>query len=149
MECLCVNVISRVRYTISENHETHSFTCIVLNSTHIIGYTFMQNDLACNYVGGRALADTISWEGAGAFRDKKMEPVMIAGAEMAQTKSTGPLTFFQVTKPCVHIWSGDSLVKNLAYGHVHIDIHVQIYIISCVYCDEWICRSRAQVIWFL
>eukprot|EP00595_Chromulina_sp_UTEXLB2642_P002408 CAMPEP_0196761334 /NCGR_PEP_ID=MMETSP1095-20130614/534_1 /TAXON_ID=96789 ORGANISM="Chromulina nebulosa, Strain UTEXLB2642" /NCGR_SAMPLE_ID=MMETSP1095 /ASSEMBLY_ACC=CAM_ASM_000446 /LENGTH=391 /DNA_ID=CAMNT_0042110737 /DNA_START=225 /DNA_END=1400 /DNA_ORIENTATION=+ len=53
-------------------------------------------DTACNYVGGYAMASTISWNGQEQFSSQSFEELEISGVEAGQVKSYGGLTFIQV-----------------------------------------------------
>jgi pimeloyl-ACP methyl ester carboxylesterase len=55
-----------------------------------------KTDTACNYVGGLALADTISWASQAEFAAAGLGPMEIAGVEAGQAKSLNGLTFIQV-----------------------------------------------------
>jgi len=55
-----------------------------------------KTDTACNYVGGRAMADTIAWSQTAAFKSAELTSIIVAGAEMGQQKSVGGLTFIQI-----------------------------------------------------
>lgn len=55
-----------------------------------------KTDTACNYVGGLAMANTISWKGTSGFAAAPLTALDSAGAEMGQIKSYGGLTFIQV-----------------------------------------------------
>lgn len=53
-------------------------------------------DIACNYVGGQKLVDTIAWKNTEAFANTKLTPWEIADVEAGQSKSNSGLTFIQV-----------------------------------------------------
>jgi hypothetical protein len=61
-------------------------------------------DTACNYVGGRQVAETMVWNGADAFRSMPMTPISLYPGTSPQDgpttigamKSSGGLTFLQV-----------------------------------------------------
>jgi pimeloyl-ACP methyl ester carboxylesterase len=55
-----------------------------------------KTDTACNYVGGLALANTISWKSQAEFAAAGLGPMEIAGIEAGQAKSLNGLTFIQV-----------------------------------------------------
>jgi cathepsin A (carboxypeptidase C) len=55
-----------------------------------------KTDTACNYVGGLAMADSISWTGGAAFSAAPLTAMEIAGVEAGQMKSAGGLTWIQV-----------------------------------------------------
>lgn len=55
-----------------------------------------KTDTACNYVGGMAMADTISWTGMEAFSAMPLSSLEIAGVEAGQLKSYNGLTWIQV-----------------------------------------------------
>lgn len=55
-----------------------------------------KTDTACNYVGGMAMADTISWSGMEAFSATPLSALEIAGVEAGQMKAHNGLTWIQV-----------------------------------------------------
>ena len=55
-----------------------------------------KTDTACNYVGGMAMADSISWTGTEAFATTELSSLEIAGVSAGQMKSYGGLTWIQV-----------------------------------------------------
>ena len=55
-----------------------------------------RQDTACNYVGGKAMADTISWKGQGDFEKTLLSSWEISGVEAGTTKSYGGLTLIEV-----------------------------------------------------
>lgn len=61
-----------------------------------VTFYYGKADTACNYVGGLAMANTISWKGTVGFQNAAFENIVIAGAEVGQVKSFGGLTFVQV-----------------------------------------------------
>lgn len=62
-----------------------------------VTFYYGKQDTACNYVGGRALAEAIPWKGQADFVAQPLQPLEIAGVEAGQLKATnGLLTFIQV-----------------------------------------------------
>jgi carboxypeptidase C (cathepsin A) len=59
-------------------------------------FYYGKTDTACDYYGGRTMADTLPWTGKDAFSKQSLQPWYIAGAEAGQIKQSGPLTFIQV-----------------------------------------------------
>lgn len=55
-----------------------------------------KTDTACNYVGGKTMAETISWKGQTTFANTPLSTWEIAGVEAGQVKSSGGLTFIQI-----------------------------------------------------
>jgi len=55
-----------------------------------------KTDTACNYVGGRALAEGLPWAGAASFKKEALTSIASSGAELGQQKSYGGLTFIQI-----------------------------------------------------
>jgi len=55
-----------------------------------------KQDLACDFVGGYAMANSIEWRGKTAFEQMQLDPLIIAGQEMGQWKSHSGLTFVQI-----------------------------------------------------
>lgn len=55
-----------------------------------------KTDTACNYVGGYAMANSISWSGQEEFAGAGMGPMDIAGVEVGQAKAHKGLTWIQV-----------------------------------------------------
>lgn len=61
-----------------------------------VTFYFGKTDTACDYWGGRAMADQINWNGRSSFSSAPLEDFTIAGAIMGQIKQSGELTFIQV-----------------------------------------------------
>eukprot|EP00038_Savillea_parva_P014774 m.12076 g.12076 ORF g.12076 m.12076 type:complete len:658 (+) comp2906_c0_seq1:53-2026(+) len=53
-------------------------------------------DMACDYVGGIAMARDLPWWGRDAFRSAELRDLTIAGAAAAQIKGYGALTWIQI-----------------------------------------------------
>jgi len=57
---------------------------------------FGKTDTACNYVGGMAMAETVSWTGQEKFVAAPLLPLEITGVQAGQVKSSGGFTVVQV-----------------------------------------------------
>ena len=55
-----------------------------------------KTDTACNYIGGKALADTISWRGKDGFNRAPLKPLIISGVEGGQVRQYDGLTLILV-----------------------------------------------------
>jgi carboxypeptidase C (cathepsin A) len=61
-----------------------------------VTFYFGKTDTACNYVGGQALVESISWSGQQDFGRTEYTPLIIAGATVGQVKKSGGLSLFLV-----------------------------------------------------
>ena len=55
-----------------------------------------KTDTACDYVGGRRMAETLSWGGMASFAALPDSPLLIAGIEVGQQKTYKGLTYVAV-----------------------------------------------------
>ena len=67
-----------------------------LDAGVLVTLYYGKTDTACDYKGGLAMANTISWAQTAAFKNAPMSSIQVAGAELGQQKSVGGLTFLQV-----------------------------------------------------
>lgn len=68
----------------------------VLDAGIPVLFYYGKTDTACDYMGGRAMADTIPWSGKSAFSNAALQPWELAGVQAGQSKTYGPLTFIQI-----------------------------------------------------
>lgn len=61
-----------------------------------VTFYFGKTDKACDYVGGRAMAEALRWHGKSGFNAAPLMDVTIAGASAAQFKRFGHLSWIQV-----------------------------------------------------
>lgn len=67
-----------------------------LNADIPVAFYFGKTDLACDYVGGRAMAESLTWKGKAGFNAAPLLDVTIAGASAAQFKQFGNLSWIQI-----------------------------------------------------
>lgn len=59
-------------------------------------FYFGKTDMACDYVGGHAMAESLNWHGMGGFKSAELQELLIAAAPAAQIQQFGTLTWIQV-----------------------------------------------------
>lgn len=68
-----------------------------LDAGVLVNLFFGKADLACHYVGGLALADSLPWLGRQGFRQSPLRPLYAHGEiEIGQSKTHGGLTYYQI-----------------------------------------------------
>jgi len=87
-----------------------------------VTFYYGKADRACNYMGGYAMALALEWSGQDAFKDAKLEPLMIGSVEGGQFQKSDLLTFVQVEaaghmvpmdQPAAASWVVNDLVTNI------------------------------------
>ena len=89
----CINLPN---FDSRDNFDYSGALARALNSGIPVTLFYGKTDTACNYVGGQALAETISWSGMTEFNKQPYSAWEISGIEAGQIKSYGGLTFVQV-----------------------------------------------------
>jgi carboxypeptidase C (cathepsin A) len=61
-----------------------------------VTFYYGKTDTACDYVGGRTMADTLVWSGSAEYAKQSLQAWEIAGVQAGQYKSYKGLTFVQI-----------------------------------------------------
>ena len=67
-----------------------------LDSGIPVTFLYGKTDTACNYVGGYAMANSISWKGTQDFASQKLQPLLLFGSQIGATKTFGGLTWVEI-----------------------------------------------------
>eukprot|EP00041_Stephanoeca_diplocostata_P017087 m.340016 g.340016 ORF g.340016 m.340016 type:complete len:676 (-) comp20589_c1_seq3:342-2369(-) len=59
-------------------------------------FYYGKTDMACDYVGGHAMAESLNWQGKSGFQSAELHELLIAAAPAAQIQQFGTLTWIQV-----------------------------------------------------
>jgi len=89
----CINMGA---YDSKDNFDYSGALARTLDSGVPVTLYYGKTDTACNYVGGLAMANTISWTRTAEFAKASMSKMIVGGVEMGQSKSVGGLTFMQL-----------------------------------------------------
>lgn len=89
-----------------------------LDADIAVTFYYGKTDTACNYVGGYAMANTIQWNGMEDFASMDLEPLLLAGAEVAQAKSHKGLTWIQIESAGHMVPIDQPATSSIAIGTV-------------------------------
>jgi carboxypeptidase C (cathepsin A) len=89
----CINVAP---FDVDDDFDYSGALANVLSLGIPVTLYYGKQDTACNYVGGRAMADTIPWASGKEFASLPLQPLMVAGVQIGETKTLNGLTFLQV-----------------------------------------------------
>lgn len=89
----CINVSP---FDVNDKFDYSGALARVLDADIPVVFFYGKQDIACNYVGGLHMADTIAWKGQKEFAAKELEPLMFNGAQAGEHKSHGKLSWIQI-----------------------------------------------------